>query len=47
MATPEQIVHDASGKRPWLMLSELEKRMSKTVFGELLTSWRDVELREV
>ena len=47
MATPEQIVQNASGKRPWLMLSELEKRVSKTVFGELLTSWCGVELREV
>jgi hypothetical protein len=34
MATPEEVVHDASGERPWLMLAELEKRVSETVFGE-------------
>jgi len=34
MATPEEIVHDASGERPWLMLAELAKRVSTTVFDE-------------
>jgi hypothetical protein len=34
MATPEEIVHDASGERPRFMLAELAKRVSKTVFDE-------------
>lgn len=34
MATPEDVVHDASGERPWLMLAELAKRVSETVFGQ-------------
>ena len=34
MATPEQVVHDASGEQPWLMLAKLAKRMSTSVFGE-------------
>jgi len=34
MATPEEVVHDASGGKPWLMLAELAKRVSETVFGE-------------
>ncbi len=34
MATPEEVVHDASGGKPWLMLAELAKRVSKTVFAE-------------
>jgi hypothetical protein len=34
MATPEEIVHDASGERPWWMLAKLEKLVSETVFNE-------------
>ncbi len=34
MATPEQIVHDASGEKPWLMLAELAKRVCTTVYDE-------------
>ena len=33
IATPDEIVHDASGERPWRMLAELEKTVEKTVFG--------------
>jgi hypothetical protein len=34
IATPEEIVHDASGEKPWMMLAELAKRVSKTVLDE-------------
>jgi hypothetical protein len=34
MATPEEIVHDASGERPRRMLAKLEKIVSETVFNE-------------
>jgi hypothetical protein len=34
MATPEEIVHDASAERPWFMLAELAKNVSKTIFDE-------------
>jgi len=34
MATPEEVVHDASGEKRWFTLAELAKRVSKTVFGQ-------------
>jgi hypothetical protein len=34
MATAEEIVHDASGERPWVSLATLEKKVSKVVFDE-------------
>jgi hypothetical protein len=34
MATPEEIVHDASGEKPRLTLTKLVKRVGKTVFDD-------------
>jgi hypothetical protein len=34
LATPEEIIHDASGEKPWLTLAKLAKRISRTVFDE-------------
>ena len=34
VATPEEIIHDASGEKPWLTLTKLAKRVSLAVFDE-------------
>src|SRR3990172_11768219 len=34
MATPEEIIHDASGEKPWLTLTKLVKRVGMTIFDE-------------